>query len=56
MRILLIGTAFLAGCGESRPPAPTSEQSDRLNEAEAMLNDLDGNEKGPETNAPGPSS
>ena len=29
----------LAGCGEERPPAPTAEQNDQLNEAEAMLNE-----------------
>jgi hypothetical protein len=29
----------LAACGERRPPAPTSEQNDQLNEAEDMLND-----------------
>ena len=30
---------FLAGCGEQRPPAPTAEQNDQLNEAEDMLNE-----------------
>jgi hypothetical protein len=30
---------FLAGCGEQRPPAPTAEQNDQLNEAEEMLNE-----------------
>ena len=30
---------LLAGCGEQRPPAPTPEQNDQLNEAEAMLNE-----------------
>lgn len=34
----------LAGCGEDRPPAPTPEQNDQLNEAEAMLNEEAGNE------------
>ena len=29
----------LAGCGEPRPPAPTAEQNDQLNEAEEMLNE-----------------
>ena len=56
MRILLIGTVLLAGCDESRPPAPNAEQSDQLNEAEAMLDELDGNEKGPEANASDPAS
>lgn len=40
MRILLIALAFaLAGCGEPRPPAPSAEQNDQLNEAEEMLNE-----------------
>ena len=34
----------LAGCGEQRPPAPTAEQNDQLNEAEEMLNEEAGNE------------
>jgi hypothetical protein len=44
---LLLGCAFavaLAGCGEQRPPAPTPEQNDQLNEAEDMLNEDAGNE------------
>ena len=40
MRIPLIALAFtLAGCGEQRPPAPSAEQNDQLNEAEEMLNE-----------------
>ncbi len=39
--LILIGL-LLAGC-DQRPPAPTAEQNDQLNEAEAMLN-----EEGPE--------
>jgi hypothetical protein len=27
----------LTGCGEQRPPAPTAEQNEQLNEAETML-------------------
>ena len=42
---------IVAGCGEQRPPAPTAEQNDQLNEAEAMLN-----EEGPGTEAPSPSN
>ena len=30
---------LLAGCGEQRPPAPTAEQNEQLNEAEEMLNE-----------------
>lgn len=29
----------LVGCGEQRPPAPTAEQNEQLNEAEDMLNE-----------------
>ena len=55
MRVILIVAALaLSACRDAQPPLPTSEQSDQLNEAEAMLNEL-GNEKGPEANAPGPS-
>jgi hypothetical protein len=46
---------LVAACREQRPPAPTSEQSDQLNEAEDMLNDLATNEEGPEQ-SPGPSN
>ena len=31
-------TLLLAACGDDRPPAPTPEQSDQLNQAEEMLN------------------
>ena len=55
MRMFLLSAILLAACGESRPPAPTAEQSDQLNEAEAMLNELEGNEEGPEVDASGPS-
>ena len=29
----------LAACGDQRPPAPTAEQNEQLNESEAMLNE-----------------
>jgi hypothetical protein len=35
---------LLAGCGEQRPPAPSAEQNDQLNEAESMLNEEAANE------------
>lgn len=34
----------LTACGDDRPPAPTAEQSDQLNEAEALLNEESENE------------
>ena len=45
-----------AACRDQRPPAPTAEQADQLNDAEAMLNDMAKNEEGPEANAPSPSN
>jgi hypothetical protein len=45
-----------AACRDQRPPAPTAEQSQQLNDAEAMLNDMAKNEEGPEANAPSPSN
>jgi hypothetical protein len=57
MRVVLLALVMLAtACREQRPPAPTAEESNQLNEAEAMLNDVGTNEKGPEANATGPSN
>ena len=53
---LAIVLLLLAACREQRPPAPTSEQSERLDEAETMLNDLAENEKGPADRSAGPSN
>jgi hypothetical protein len=47
---------LLAACHDRRLPAPTAEQSNQLNEADSMLNDLAQNEEGPEANASGPSN
>jgi hypothetical protein len=57
MRVVLLALVMLAtACREQRPPAPTAEESNQLNDAEAMLNDVGTNEKGPEANATGPSN
>jgi hypothetical protein len=58
MRIALaFALLCLAACGkEERPPAPSAEQSDRLDEAEAMLNDVATNEEGPVDRSAGPSN
>jgi len=36
---------LLAACQDERPPAPTAEESARLNEADEMLNEADRNEQ-----------
>jgi hypothetical protein len=46
---------LLAGCGDDRPPAPTAEESEQLNEVEELLNQEAAKEKGPEDRSPGPS-
>ena len=51
---LLLLTAA-AACRDERPPAPTSAETERLDEAEAMLNDL-AKEEGPGDRSPGPSN
>ncbi|HEX4761248.1 MAG TPA: hypothetical protein VFU87_00460 [Sphingomicrobium sp.] len=57
MRILICALALLVvNCRDQQPPAPTPEQAEQLNEAEAMLNDLAENEEGPEANASSPSN
>jgi len=53
-KILLIGILSLTACDrEEQPEAPTAAESERLDDAEDMLNDL-ANEEGaaPESTAP----
>ena len=52
----LIFALLLAACGDDRPPAPTAEEAERLDEAEALLNNVAETQEGPETDAPGPSN
>ena len=55
MRTAILSTfLLLAACRDDRPPAPTPEESDQLNEAENLLNAEAADEKGPE-NSSGPS-
>ena len=54
-RIIICALLLIAACHDRRPPAPTAQQSQQLNEADSMLNDL-ANEEGPEANASGPSN
>ena len=51
---MILCALALTSCDRDRPPAPTSEQSGQLDEAEAMLNDMAANEEGaaPEDTAP----
>lgn len=61
MRMLcLFALVALAGCDRDAPPAPSAQQSARLDEAEEMLNDLGErpptNEEGPEAKAADPSA
>jgi len=55
-RVIFLYLLLTAACRDQRPPAPTAEQADQLNDAEAMLNDMAKNEEGPEANAPSPSN
>ncbi len=52
--LLCVSLILLCSCRDQTPPAPTSEQSDQLNEAENMLNEIATNEEGPRQ-SPGPS-
>jgi PBP1b-binding outer membrane lipoprotein LpoB len=52
--IILCVALILGGCREQRPPAPSAEQSDQLNEMDNSLNALAQNKEGPEQR-PGPS-
>ena len=48
---------LLTSCGsEERPEAPTPAEADRLDEAEAMLDNLATNEEGPATEVADPSN
>lgn len=45
MKKIWIALALVAaGCGEKRPPAPSAEQNEQLNEAENMLDEEAGSE------------
>jgi hypothetical protein len=54
-QLILCPFLVLAGCKDQRPPAPTVEQSQELNETENMLDNMSANEEGPEQ-SPGPSN
>ena len=54
--IVLFATVILCACRDQRPPAPSAEQSQQLNEAENMLDNLAANEEGPADRSTGPSN
>ena len=55
-KYLFLSLMLLCGCREQRPPAPTSEQNQQLNEAEDMLNGMARNEEGPADRSASPSN
>jgi len=54
--IALLAALLLTACRDQRPPAPTAEESQQLNEAENLLDNMASNEEGPEANASSPSN
>ena len=44
-RVPIILLLLLTACGDQRPQAPSAEENARLDETEAMLNNLDQPEK-----------
>lgn len=52
----ILAALLLTACRSETPPAPTSEQAEQLDEAEAMLNDLAANEEGPADRSASPSA
>ena len=57
MKQLILCLFLLAiACKDQRPPTPTQQQSQQLNEAEDMLNSMANNEEGPANRSAGPSN
>jgi hypothetical protein len=48
---LAVCLLLLSACHDKRPPAPTAEQNQQLNEAENMLNDVAANDVSGSTNS-----
>jgi len=55
-QLLLCLLVLIAGCHDRRPPEPTAEQSQQLNDAEDMLNGMATNEEGPADRSASPSN
>jgi hypothetical protein len=47
---------LLAACRDDRPPTPTAEEAARLNETEAMLNNVAQTQEGPADRSASPSN
>ena len=56
MKYLIPCILLLAACGKEQPAAPTSQQSEQLDEAENLLNAVASNEEGPADRSTGPSN
>jgi hypothetical protein len=56
MRLVLLSLLLLCACRERRPPAPTAEESEQLNDAENMLDATANNEEGPANRSAGPAN
>jgi hypothetical protein len=53
---VILCVLLLASCRDQRPPAPTAEQAQQLNEAEDLLDNMATNEEGPADRSTGPSN
>ena len=55
-QLLALIPLLLAACSDDRPPAPTPEEAARLDEAEAMLNNVAETQEGPVDRSTSPSN
>ena len=56
MKYVLCALLLVAACRDERPPRPTAQQSEELNQAEDMLNSMAQNEEGPADRSASPSN
>ena len=55
-RLAICALILLASCRDDRPPAPSTQQSAQLDEAEKLLNAMAENEEGPADRSASPSN